>query len=612
MGSGGQGSGRVLRPETRGTALAVVVGALLAALLLTLVAASGAQAAPKKKQVRVSAQVPAVVLGGKRITVRGKVRAGSRKLRVRASSVRFQQRVGRRWVVRAKARAKRRGGRFTLRWRAPERTAVLKMRVVAGKARRPLAKTRQHRVAVTRTSVLRPGRVVTAPAPGQAGELRYRGRVDIARGTFVALDVGPVTPFGLLGKVTSVDRGRRQTTISIEPATLPQAIPEGSFSVGGASSASKKARAAATARPFANNLSCDAGVEATLRGSVSVDVEPRMWVHWSWFRVKSAEASVTVTGAAELAAAISGAASCSLARTQVASWDAPALRFSIGPVPVVIVPRATLLIAASAQASAAASTSINGSVTAKAGLRVEDGVHPIGEFGHTFSYTPLQGTVKASLGAQAIPAVSFLLYGIGGPQFDLTAGLQLNAHPAARPWWTLTAPVKLDARLVVPGFDDFGAGPQTVYEHNFDIASASTATVDPAGGPAPVAGERARIDWDTDDTDVDLHIWDELGNHAYYVQQEEIPDANLSVDITTGFGPEIFTDQFSPSTRELTYGLCYFSDNGHGPTNVTVRLIDPDGGIRTSQHRLETSKDRVLLGASPASAPGYTPDDDWC
>jgi hypothetical protein len=611
MGHGGQGSGRALRPRVRGSALAIGAAALLAALLLTLAAASGAEAAPKKKPVRVSAQGPQVVLAGTRVAVRGKVRARGKKLRAQARTVYFQQRVGRRWVVRARGMAKRRGGRFTLRWRAPERNAVLKVRVVAGKARRPLAKTGQWRVSITRTSVLRPGRVVSAPPPGQPGVLQYRGRVDVAKGTFVALDAGAATPFGLLGRVTGVDRNRHQTSISLEPATLPQAIPEGSFSVGGAS-ASSKARAAATARPFTNNLSCDAGVEASLRGSVSVDIEPRMAVRWSWFRVKSAETSVKVTGAAELAAAISGAASCSLAPTQVASWDAPPLRFSIGPVPVVIVPRATLSIAASAQASASASTSINGSVTAKAGLRVDNGVHPIGEFGHTFSYTAPQATVKASLGAQAIPAVSFLLYGIAGPQFDLSAGLQLNAHPASRPWWKLTAPVKLDARLAVPGFDSFGAGPVTVYQRSFDIASASTATVDPAGGPAPVAGERARIDWDTDDTDVDLHIWDEFGNHAYFSQQEEIPDANLSVDITTGFGPEIFTDQFSPSTRDLTYGLCYYSDHGHGPTNVTVRLIDPDGGIRTSQHHLALSKDRVLLGASPAGATGYVPDDDWC
>lgn len=612
MGSGGQGCEGVVRPWTRVSAHAAVVHALVAALVLTLAAAGWAQAAPRKKPVRVSAKVPQVVLGGERVKVRGKVRVSREKLRERASSVYLQQRVGRRWVVRAKARAKRRGGRFTLRWNAPERRAVLELRVVAGKARRPLAMTRQRRVAVTRTSVLRPGRVISIPPPGQAGELRYRGRVDVAKGTFVALDVGPATPFGLLGKVTDVDRDRRQTTIAIEPATLPQAIPEGSFSVGGASAANRKARAAATARPFTNNLSCDAGVEASLRGSVSVDVEPRMSVRWSWFRVKSAEASVKVTGAAELAAAISGAASCSLSRTQVAGWDAPALRFSIGPVPVVIVPRATLSVAASAQASAAASTSINGSVTAKAGLRIADGVHPIGEFGHTFSYTPPQGTVKASLSAQAIPAVSFLLYGIAGPQFDLSAGLQLNAHPASRPWWKLTAPVKLDARLVVPGFDGFGAGPQTVYERTFDIASANIGAVDPAGGPAPVAGERARIDWDTDDTDVDLHIWDEFGNHTYYRQQEEIPDANLSVDITTGFGPEIFTDQLSPSTRELTYGLCYYSDHDNGPTNVTVRLIDPDGAVRTTHHRLAFSKDQVLVGASPAAAPPYQPFEDWC
>ena len=51
---------------------------------------------------------------------------------------------------------------------------------------------------------------------------------------------------------------------------------------------------------------------------------------------------------------------------------------------------------------------------------------------------------------------------------------------------------------------------------------------------------RIELYWDTDDTDVDLHIWDPDGNHCYYGDKFAIPNGYLEQDITDGFGPEIF------------------------------------------------------------------------
>ena len=53
-----------------------------------------------------------------------------------------------------------------------------------------------------------------------------------------------------------------------------------------------------------------------------------------------------------------------------------------------------------------------------------------------------------------------------------------------------------------------------------------------------------RLSWNTDATDIDLHVFDPLGNHASYVDQLGIPGANIDVDDTDGFGPEIFTMPF--------------------------------------------------------------------
>jgi uncharacterized protein YfaP (DUF2135 family) len=118
------------------------------------------------------------------------------------------------------------------------------------------------------------------------------------------------------------------------------------------------------------------------------------------------------------------------------------------------------------------------------------------------------------------------------------------------------------------------------------------------------------VSWDTDGTDVDLHVWDEEGNHAWYGDQHGIPGALLSTDDTDGYGPEFF-DEAPDQARTFTFGLCYFNDHGFGSTNVAVRLTDPDGTRRESLHTLWYSGDSVLLGSSPAGA-AFVPPDDWC
>jgi hypothetical protein len=131
--------------------------------------------------------------------------------------------------------------------------------------------------------------------------------------------------------------------------------------------------------------------------------------------------------------------------------------------------------------------------------------------------------------------------------------------------------------------------------------------------PPPAAGdcaERARISWDTRATDVDLHVWDAAGNHAWFRDPAAIPGTELSEDDRYGFGPEHFRER-SGGGRALTYGLCYFDDSGAGPTTVSVRLTDPGGGVRELTRKLAREGDHVLLGSSPAGS-GYVPPDGWC
>ena len=61
-----------------------------------------------------------------------------------------------------------------------------------------------------------------------------------------------------------------------------------------------------------------------------------------------------------------------------------------------------------------------------------------------------------------------------------------------------------------------------------------------AGDGGPRARLRVVLSWDSDGTDVDLHVVTPGGEHAYWGDRVTPSGGALDVDVTTGFGPEIF------------------------------------------------------------------------
>eukprot|EP00986_Skeletonema_menzelii_P008009 scaffold3246_cov88-Skeletonema_menzelii.AAC.1 len=49
------------------------------------------------------------------------------------------------------------------------------------------------------------------------------------------------------------------------------------------------------------------------------------------------------------------------------------------------------------------------------------------------------------------------------------------------------------------------------------------------------------LSWDTASTDIDLHVFDPTGNHAFFINKDGIPGASIDVDDRNGYGPEIFS-----------------------------------------------------------------------
>lgn len=90
------------------------------------------------------------------------------------------------------------------------------------------------------------------------------------------------------------------------------------------------------------------------------------------------------------------------------------------------------------------------------------------------------------------------------------------------------------------------------------------------------------LSWETDANDVDLHVFDRRGRHAYYGQPALPSGGELYADVTTGYGPECFAVR-SPAGRDAApYRLRvhYYSRGPMGYGMGTVQVVRSDGAGR--------------------------------
>jgi hypothetical protein len=96
------------------------------------------------------------------------------------------------------------------------------------------------------------------------------------------------------------------------------------------------------------------------------------------------------------------------------------------------------------------------------------------------------------------------------------------------------------------------------------------------------------LTWETDANDVDFHIYDSKGGHAFYGHKKLPSGGELYADITTGYGPECFTIRLPRGQRASLYTLQanYFSRGPMGFGMGKLEVIDHDGkgGLTFEEH----------------------------
>jgi uncharacterized protein YfaP (DUF2135 family) len=82
---------------------------------------------------------------------------------------------------------------------------------------------------------------------------------------------------------------------------------------------------------------------------------------------------------------------------------------------------------------------------------------------------------------------------------------------------------------------------------------------------------RVVLSWDSDGTDLDLHVVTPVGEHAWYGQRVIPGGGALDVDVTTGYGPEIFASPAPEKGLYLVYVNYYGA--GYGVNDLTIAQV---------------------------------------
>lgn len=101
--------------------------------------------------------------------------------------------------------------------------------------------------------------------------------------------------------------------------------------------------------------------------------------------------------------------------------------------------------------------------------------------------------------------------------------------------------------------------------------------------------------WESDESDLDLHVVDGTGDHAFFGQRTLLSGGELYADVTTGYGPEGFVVRKDRAARDAAAGgyrlrAQYFARGPQGYGMGKLEVVEHDG-----QGRLTFDERPVLL-----------------
>lgn len=113
------------------------------------------------------------------------------------------------------------------------------------------------------------------------------------------------------------------------------------------------------------------------------------------------------------------------------------------------------------------------------------------------------------------------------------------------------------------------------------------------------------LTWETGANDVDLHVRDGLGSHAYYESRGLDSGGVLDFDMTNGWGPEVFTVLGDPTGYPYNLQVHYYArgPNGYGMGKVQIVEHDGHGHLAFDDRPFVVMKDRAFVDLGMLDAP---------
>jgi len=115
------------------------------------------------------------------------------------------------------------------------------------------------------------------------------------------------------------------------------------------------------------------------------------------------------------------------------------------------------------------------------------------------------------------------------------------------------------------------------------------------------------LSWETDANDVDFHILDGRGGHAYFSNPSLPSGGELYADVTTGYGPECFSIFAPVGQRAYPYKLQahYYSKGpmGYGMGKLQIIEHDGKGGLRFTERPFVIMVDGAFVDLGEVRGP---------
>ena len=111
---------------------------------------------------------------------------------------------------------------------------------------------------------------------------------------------------------------------------------------------------------------------------------------------------------------------------------------------------------------------------------------------------------------------------------------------------------------------------------------------------------RIVLEWNTDDTDMDLWVDEPNGERVMYSHQKSLAGGRLSNDMTNGYGPEEYLLHHAPNGTYTVRVNVYRSDriNPNGATTIRAQVFRNYGRPGEREQTLELELKREGTGAT--------------